>query len=109
MRGPVLGLAADAPRRSKLFACRTEGGIELRAGQRPLGRVPANRRLVSFRLDGSAGRRLEGPPACLTLTLFTRLGFADGFIHGIGGGKYDEVTDDIVRRFFRLDPPGTQS
>ena len=31
---------------------------------------------------------------------------ADLFIHGIGGGKYDEVTDEIIRRFYRLEPPG---
>jgi hypothetical protein len=45
-------------------------------------------------------------PRALTLTLFTRLGLADGFIHGIGGGKYDEVTDEIVRRYFRVEAPG---
>ena len=45
-------------------------------------------------------------PRALTLTLFTPIGFADGFIHGIGGGKYDEVTDDIMRRFFQIEPPG---
>jgi len=97
---------SDSPRRAKLFACRAEGGIELRAGDRPLGRVPA---------DGDSfhsvwGRMLAAGckvrPRALTLTLFTRLGFADGFIHGIGGGKYDEVTDDIIRRFFHVDPPG---
>ena len=45
-------------------------------------------------------------PRALTLTLFTRLGLADGFLHGIGGGKYDEVTDEIIHRYFRIEPPG---
>jgi hypothetical protein len=42
----------------------------------------------------------------LTNTLYARLFLADLFVHGIGGGKYDEVTDAIMRRFYRLEPPG---
>ncbi len=38
-------------------------------------------------------------------TLFARLCIADVFIHGIGGAKYDEVTDNIVRRYFDVEPP----
>jgi hypothetical protein len=97
---------ADSPRRVKLFACRAESGIELRAGDRPLGRIPvAGEAFPSAWADLlAAGWKVR--PRALTLTLFTRLGFADGFIHGIGGGKYDEVTDAIIRRFFHLDPPG---
>jgi hypothetical protein len=41
----------------------------------------------------------------LTTTLFARLFLADLFIHGIGGAKYDEITDEIVRRFYGFEPP----
>ncbi|HVA51231.1 MAG TPA: hypothetical protein VNH11_33120 [Pirellulales bacterium] len=41
----------------------------------------------------------------LTTTLFARLCLGDLFIHGIGGGKYDQLTDELVRRFFLLEPP----
>lgn len=44
-------------------------------------------------------------PRALAQTMFTRLFCCDLFIHGIGGAKYDQITDDIVRRFFKLDPP----
>jgi hypothetical protein len=97
---------ADAPRRVKLFACRTESGIELRAGERSLGRVPIDTDPFHSAWAGLIAAGWKVRPRALTLTLFTRLGFADGFIHGIGGGKYDEVTDDIIRRFFRIEPPG---
>src|SRR5439155_1393714 len=30
---------------------------------------------------------------------------ADLFIHGIGGAKYDELTDEIARRFYGCEPP----
>lgn len=44
-------------------------------------------------------------PRALTLTLFARLCLGDCFIHGIGGGKYDEVTDAIIRDWLGIEPP----
>jgi hypothetical protein len=41
----------------------------------------------------------------LMTTLFARVCLGDGFIHGIGGGKYDEVTDAIIERWLGLTPP----
>jgi hypothetical protein len=42
----------------------------------------------------------------LTNTLYARLFVGDLFIHGIGGAKYDELTDEIIRRFYQVEPPG---
>ena len=39
-------------------------------------------------------------------TLFARLFLGDLFMHGIGGAKYDQVTDSLVERFFGVKPPG---
>ena len=36
----------------------------------------------------------------LATTLFARLCLSDLFLHGIGGAKYDQVTDAIAERFF---------
>lgn len=44
-------------------------------------------------------------PRALPLTIFFRLFLADQFIHGIGGGRYDQVTDRIIASFFKIDPP----
>jgi hypothetical protein len=44
-------------------------------------------------------------PKALTLTLFVRMFACDLFIHGIGGGRYDVVTDGIIRRYFGVEPP----
>lgn len=70
-----------------------------------------------FWVRTSAGRRQRATPAsdtnqlrprALTLTLFARVCLGDFFIHGIGGGKYDEVTDDIIRDYFGIEPPAYQ-
>jgi hypothetical protein len=72
--------------------------------------------------DGTHVRVDEGPgvsvdeairtfrirPRALTLTLFARVCLGDFFIHGIGGGKYDEVTDAIIRDYFHIEPPAYQ-
>jgi hypothetical protein len=44
-------------------------------------------------------------PRALITTMYARLVLSDLFIHGIGGARYDEVTDEIIRRFFGIEPP----
>lgn len=41
----------------------------------------------------------------LTTTLFMRLCLTDLFVHGIGGAKYDEMTDRIISHFYGIQPP----
>lgn len=44
-------------------------------------------------------------PRALTTTWYARLLLGDLFIHGIGGAKYDEVTDRIIADLFGIAPP----
>lgn len=44
-------------------------------------------------------------PRALMTTLYLRCFVADLFVHGIGGGTYDELTDDIMRDWIGLEPP----
>ncbi len=44
-------------------------------------------------------------PRALTLMMYARMFACDLFIHGIGGAKYDQITDEIIRRFFGVEPP----
>jgi hypothetical protein len=64
----------------------------------------------------SSSRNLETPwpfeaagytirPRALMLSSFVRLFVADLFVHGIGGARYDEVTDDLIRRFLGIELP----
>jgi len=49
--------------------------------------------------------RLRLAPRALTLTMFLRLLACDLFIHGIGGGRYDQVTDRVIAHWLNLAPP----
>jgi len=51
------------------------------------------------------GKKLKIRPKALLLTLYNRLFVSDLFIHGLGGAKYDLVTDEIIREFFKTEPP----
>ncbi len=42
----------------------------------------------------------------LITTMLARVLLGDLFIHGIGGAKYDQMTDVLIERFFGLEPPG---
>ena len=44
-------------------------------------------------------------PRALTLTTVLRLMLADQFVHGIGGARYDQVTDRLIARHFGLEAP----
>ncbi|WP_425618727.1 hypothetical protein NA78x_002439 [Anatilimnocola sp. NA78] len=55
--------------------------------------------------DALEARGIKIRPRALITTMYSRLVLSDLFIHGIGGAKYDELTDAIIRRFFHIDPP----
>ena len=44
-------------------------------------------------------------PKAVTNTMFSRLFFSDVFVHGVGGAKYDIITDGIIKDFFGVVPP----
>ena len=66
-------------------------GVEL--ALRPEAASPA----AAGELAGWLGTHdLRLAPRALTLTTVLRLLLADQFVHGIGGGRYDQVTDGLV-------------
>jgi hypothetical protein len=108
LEAPFWGSHPGQPKRGRLFARRTSGGIELRVKEQRWPALPspdrdpdqAARVWQRMQADGFSIRS-----RALTNTLFARLVLADLFMHGIGGGKYDELTDEIIRRFYGCEPP----
>jgi hypothetical protein len=74
----------------------------------PFWRIPAGqtRRARLLLKPGESPDMNDLRSRALTTTMFLRVCLSDGFIHGIGGAKYDEVTDEIIRRWLGLTPPG---
>jgi hypothetical protein len=90
-------------RRSRLFARPTAGGWQLRAGSEAWPDLPRAGAVDRWRQLEGDGYKVR--TRALTTTFFARLLFADLFIHGIGGGRYDEITDAILARHFGVEPP----
>ncbi|MEX0676396.1 MAG: hypothetical protein WD063_04940 [Pirellulales bacterium] len=99
----------DDPRRRRLFARQRGDEIVLsdRAGNEhalalePEGDVDR----AAGQLAELASRGVRLRTRALITTLFARLCLGDVFLHGIGGAKYDQVTDLLIERFFGVKPP----
>ena len=44
-------------------------------------------------------------PRALVTTMFSRLMLGDIFVHGVGGARYDQLTDIVIERFLGIQPP----
>ncbi|HEY8504560.1 MAG TPA: hypothetical protein VIL46_08250, partial [Gemmataceae bacterium] len=106
LEAPLWAWRAGARRRGRLFARRDGADFRFRLGDGEEVSLPA-RSAEAFAAAWRelAGRGVKVRSRALTTTLFARLGVGDAFIHGIGGGKYDEVTDAILADFFGAEPP----
>jgi hypothetical protein len=109
LEAPLWGWRAGAVRRGRLFSRARGDRLELRAGEDVWPALP---RPEDGRAEAAvrAWRDLEGRgfkvrSRALTTTLYARLFLADLFVHGIGGGKYDELTDELMRQFYECEPP----
>jgi hypothetical protein len=97
------------PKRRRLFARQVRGGIEITDRQ-------SERHQLSVSSDGPSEVAVEKllqlstqgvklRSRALVTTMFARLFLCDLFIHGIGGAKYDQLTDAIIERFFGFAAP----
>ncbi|MBN2581205.1 MAG: hypothetical protein JXB10_19645 [Pirellulales bacterium] len=97
---------ADDPRRRRLFARQTAGKILISDRAKFEARLPGNNPLAAAeRLAELRRRGLRIRSRALITTLWARLFLGELFLHGIGGGNYDQVTDRIIERFFHVPPP----
>ncbi len=100
----------SAPARKRAFVRAGGDALELtdRGSVRILLPLTARRDAASavevLAALGKQGLKLR--PRALVTTMYARLVLSDLFLHGIGGAKYDQLTDLIIARFFGLSPPG---
>ncbi len=103
---------AGNPRRGRLFVRQDDETLELATSPdsssivyslnlRP--NASSDAAATAVEQLSEAGLRLR--TRALTTTLFTRLCLCDLFVHGIGGAKYDAMTDRIASRFFGVRLP----
>lgn len=100
---------AERPTRQPLFARVHSTELALSNHQDWQAEVELNsgdsHRITIQWLDDLAHSGVKIRTRALTTTLFARLVLSDLFLHGIGGAKYDEVTDDLAQRLWGCPPP----
>jgi len=96
--------------RQPLWIQADQNAVILKAGRTTLAQLPIDKlthpdQAVDLLLEVLNQTRRQIRPRALTLTAFARLFLADYFIHGIGGARYDHVTDEFIRQFYQINPP----
>jgi hypothetical protein len=95
--------------RGRLFARQKGTVCELRDEKEIIVRLPITETgsldAAVRELDALKVRGFRLRTRALTTTLFARVCLADLFLHGIGGAKYDEMTDRICERLFGMTAP----
>ena len=95
-------------RRRRPFVLVRSGSLRLSAGGETIVEIERNENQVGTEAIVDALASVTDwnvRPRALMTTTFLRLGLSDLFIHGLGGAKYDEWNDAVIRRFFNLEPP----
>jgi hypothetical protein len=107
---PLWAWHPDRPRRGRLMARPGPTAVQLRVEGEAWPSLPLTPQgdpapaVAAWRELERHGFKVRS--RALTNTLYARLFLGDLFMHGIGGAKYDELTDEIVRRFYGFEPPG---
>ena len=96
--------------RNRMWVRSHRTGWELASGARPTEfawtvQAPAQQGGLKSVIERNPAQEICLRPRALMTTLFLRCFLADGFVHGIGGGIYDRLTDQIIRDFLGIDPP----
>jgi hypothetical protein len=81
----------------------TRKGSELLLGEFPIGKDGWDSAQQLGMWLRQRGWRIA--PRALTLTMFLRMCVADQWVHGIGGGRYDQVLDRLIERHFGMEAP----
>ena len=96
----------DSPQRRAAWVRRVDDQLVIsdRAGRELLidARFP---KLAAEQMANHASPNFKLRPRALLTTMYSRLVLSDLFLHGIGGGKYDQLGDLIIKQFFGIDPP----
>ena len=95
--------------RDRPFVRRVGSELELRDGREVLARwsqtETGSAETTVAMLAELSQRGIRFRTRALTTTLFARLCLADLFLHGIGGAKYDDITDRLFEQLFGVTAP----
>lgn len=109
LEAPLWIWSDEDPQRRRLFVRRDGDAVVLSDRRHREIRLTIARdctnAAAAAQLTQLANSGLKLRPRALLTTMFARLFLSDLFLHGIGGAKYDQLTDVLIARFFGVRPP----
>lgn len=109
LEAPLWIWSAEQPQRRRLFVRQRNDELVLTDRDKievTLSITPEGDAATAVeQLAALSARGIRIRTRALITTLAARLLLGDLFIHGIGGAKYDELTDRIIAQFFGVEPP----
>ncbi|HEY4232419.1 MAG TPA: hypothetical protein VGM76_03265 [Lacipirellulaceae bacterium] len=104
LEAPFWIWSTDDPRRQPLFVRQRGGELLISDRQQRSFALSltedGDAAIAVEQFEDLAARGIKIRTRALTTTLFARLLLSDIFLHGIGGAKYDQVTNQIAEQFF---------
>jgi hypothetical protein len=108
LEAPLWIWSKERPRRRRLFVRRLRREWQLSDRESLSESLPiptADDSSAVVALESLHRRGVRIRPRALITTMYARMVLSDLFLHGIGGAKYDELTDAILARCFHVSPP----
>jgi hypothetical protein len=109
LEAPFWIWSSNSPKRRRLFVQQSGEELLLSDRSRIHVRLPlsADRdaQAAVNHLASLSRRGIKLRTRALITTMFARVVLGDLFVHGIGGSKYDQLTDLLIERFLGLEPP----
>ncbi|MCE9607561.1 MAG: hypothetical protein K8U03_21955 [Planctomycetia bacterium] len=109
LEAPLWLWTAQDPRRRRPMVRRVADEIEITDHRDTTFRLPTSGADAPYKaaaiLAEQATRGVRIRSRALITTMYARLVLSDLFLHGIGGGKYDELTDLLIERYWEVPAP----
>lgn len=107
LEAPLWIYGDDDPQRRAAWVRLNRDRLEIsdRAGRLVAIDAAGESSSAAEQLFAAASPNFKLRPRALVTTMYARLVLSDIFLHGIGGAKYDQLGDMIIRRFFGIEPP----
>lgn len=110
IESPLWVYGNDSPSRKAVWVKRSGDELVLSdspatTGGRSITIDVSHRKLAAEQLANLVDPNFKLRPRALITTMYARLILSDLFIHGIGGGKYDQLGDRIIENFYGVKSP----
>lgn len=95
-------LVSQTRKRNSLYVSLNDRNVRIGTAENVAGTIDSSGNKKQQLLEILRKNKCVIRPKAVTLTLFARLYLADLFVHGIGAGNYEYITNHLIRDYYRI-------